>query len=95
MDKQDLIREKNKLERVKKSLYSVKSYLNNPDIIAKLSKAKYILSKDYLINDKNSKIESLENVINSRDTRINTCNEIINSINVRLNNLTKSINELD
>ena len=95
MDKQDLIREKNKLERVKKSLYSVKSYLNNQDIIDKLSKAKYILSKDYLINDKNSKIESLENVINSRDTRINTCNEIINSINVRLNNLTKSINELD
>ena len=95
MDKEELIGEKKQLENLKKSLKTIKSYLSNPDINDKLSKVVYNLSKDYLIDDKNNKLDGINSVMSSREVRINVCDDIINAINVKLRDLAKKIDSLD
>lgn len=95
MDKQELISEMNKLEVVKSRLGNVKNILTNPDLNDKLSKIKYILSKDYLINDKNNKLSSIDTISSNIENRINSCNNIINSINIRISTIKKMLSSLD
>lgn len=95
MDKEELLKEKRHLINLKAVLRESVNNLSSTTLDENLKKINYILSKDYLVDDKNNKVDNLSSILNLRESRISACNNLITNINYRLNEIEKKLVELN